>query len=209
MYYVFKTCCKGLMKLISAPKVFGRDSIPHQGSFVLVANHQSLLDPLILVACIPRKITFLAAAYIFKIPLVGQIVRAVGALPVKSLKGNYKTMKHSLSRLAKGGVVGIFPEGGVSLDGELRPFMSGWAYLALKTGVPVIPVAISGTREVLPVGRYIPQRSRIRINIGKPVYIDKKSKIRREHLDELSTKMMNIISRLLEMPDLGCMKDVF
>jgi 1-acyl-sn-glycerol-3-phosphate acyltransferase len=197
VYYLFKVLCQCLLKLVGYPSVLGREHIPSKSPFILVANHQSILDPLVLMACIPRRITFLAAAYIFKIPLVGQIVRAGGALPVKSQKGDLASMKQALSQLSRGGVIGIFPEGGVSMDGQMRPFLPGWAYLALKAGVPVVPVAISGTRQVLPVGKYIPRRGKIRVSIGEPLYIEKKSRIHRKDLDQLNDEMMRIVSRLM------------
>lgn len=198
MYPFFKVICQGFFKLISDLKISGQDHIPQKGPFVLVANHQSLLDPLVLIACIPRKITFLAASYIFKIPLVGHIVRAGGALPVNSNQGSIKSAKHCLSRLFKGEVIGLFPEGGVSLDGRLKPFMPGWAYLALKTGVPALPVALTGTGKVLPVGTYIPRRGRISVNIGEPVPVEKKLKIRRQDLEELNQKITRTISSLMK-----------
>ena len=148
MYLFFTFLCRVIFKLIGKPLVTGCDNLPQKGPYVLAANHQSILDPLVLMAVIPRPITFLAAAYLFKIPLVGRIVRAGGALPVSSGQKGVKSVREGLSRLRKGGIIGLFPEGGVSFDGRLKPFLSGWAYFALKTGSPALPVAISGSRDV-------------------------------------------------------------
>ncbi len=197
MYSFFQILCKCLFKLTGGIEVTGQNRVPQKGPFVLVANHQSLIDPLVLMACIPRKIIFLAAAYVFEIPLIGSVVRAGGALPVNSPKGDSKSIKQSLSHLSKGGVIGVFPEGGVSLDGQLTPFLPGWAYLALKAGVPAIPVAISGTQHVLPVGKYIPRCGRIRINIGEPFPQRNKSKISRKDMEESNEKMAKTISLLM------------
>ena len=166
---------------------------------MLVANHQSILDPLVLMVVIPRPITFLAASYLFKIPLVGRVVRAGGALPVSSGSGQkgVKSVKDSLSRLRKGGIIGLFPEGGVSFDGRLKPFLSGWAYFALKTGSPALPVAISGSRDVLPPRTYLPRRGRIDVSIGELIPVEEKTRIRQEDFEELNRKMETAIERLM------------
>ncbi len=198
MYAFLKCLYKCLFKLTGGIEVSGQNQIPPKGPFVLVANHQSLIDPLVLMVCIPRKITFLAAAYVFKIPLIGVLVRTVGALPVNSPRGYLKSARQSLSQLSKGGVIGVFPEGGVSLDGQLKPFLPGWAYLASKSRAPAIPVAISGTRQVLPVGKYVPCRDRIRVSIGEPFPPVDDLKLSRHDIEELNEKMEKTISLLLD-----------
>jgi len=197
VYTFYRVFCQTFFGLTGGLKVSG-DNIPKKGPFIIVANHQSILDPMILMACIPHKITFLAASYIFQIPLVGQVVRTSGALPVNSNRGNIKSIKHCLSCLLDGGVVGLFPEGGVSLDGNLRPFKHGWAYLALKTGSPVLPVAIAGSRIVLPVGTYIPRRCKINVYAGELIAVERKAKIYRRNMEKLNLKMAAEIDSLLQ-----------
>ena len=200
MVYAFiRFLCRAVFKAVGKPEIFGRENIPERGPFVLAANHQSLLDPPLLIACVPRRITFLAAAYLFKIPLVGLFIRAGGAIPVDGSQGSIgiKTVKHALSQLSGGGVIGMFPEGGLSPDGSLKPFRSGWAYFALKTGSPVLPVAISGSRDLLPAGKYIPRRGRISVYVGEPLPIERKSRVRREELEELDRVLAVTIDRLL------------
>lgn len=197
MYAFIRFLCRVVFKIIGEPEVFGRDNIPGQGPLVLAANHQSLLDPPVLIACIPRRITFLAAAYLFKIPLVGLAVRAGGALPVDGDHGSARSVKYALSLLSRGGVIGMFPEGGLSTDGRLKPFRSGWAYFALKTGSPVLPVAIRGSRDLLPAGKYIPRRGRIKVYIGRPLPVEKRSRVRRGDLEELDRVMAATINGLL------------
>ncbi len=189
-YYPFKILCKILLGVISNMEVSGLERLPKKGPLIIVSNHQSLLDPLILMSIIPRKITFLAAAYLFSIPVVGQLLRLAGAMPVKGGKGDYGSFKKSLSLLYKGGVVGIFPEGGVSLDGNIRPLMPGWAYLALKSGAPVLPVLISGSRNVLPPGKYIPRPGKIRITACNMLTFQKSGKIRKQDLHQPNQELL-------------------
>lgn len=149
-----------------------------EGPLIIVSNHQSILDPLVIMAFIPRKLRFIAAAYLFRIPGLNILLRLYGAIPVNDAKrGDVSSLKKALRTLKKGGAVALFPEGGVSVDGKLRPFKPGFAYLALKSGAQVLPVAIRGTKDVLPVGKYLPRRGRIELIMGKAISVEKKGKI--------------------------------
>ncbi|TYP51681.1 1-acyl-sn-glycerol-3-phosphate acyltransferase [Thermosediminibacter litoriperuensis] len=175
----------------------GLSNVPKKGPLIIVSNHQSILDPPVLMACMPRKINFLAAAYLFRIPVLNILLSMAGAIPVKSEKGDFASFKKALRILENGGVIAFFPEGGVSPDGNLRPFKSGWAYLALKSGAPVLPVAVTGTRDVLPVGTYIPRRGRIEVRVGECVPMEKKGRVRQEDFGELNMIMENRLKSLL------------
>ncbi|NMA54666.1 MAG: 1-acyl-sn-glycerol-3-phosphate acyltransferase [Firmicutes bacterium] len=193
-----KLLSSGLFKLTGGITISGRDHIPARGPFILVANHQSLIDPLVLGVCIPRTIIFLAAAYLFELPFIGRIITAGGALPVNHPKGDLGTIKQALANLSTGGAIGVFPEGGVSSDGKLQPFLPGWAFLALKAGVPAIPAAISGTRRVLPVGKYVPRRFPISVVIGKPLFPSTQPRTCRQSINKLSREMAQTIAGLLK-----------
>ncbi len=171
--------------------------MPKVDSLIIVSNHQSLLDPLLLMAYIPRRITFLAAAYLFRIPVLNILLPVAGAIPIKCEKGDFASFKRVLRILEGGGVVAIFPEGGVSSDGRLRPFKPGWAYLALKSGAPVLPVAVIGTRDVLPVGTFVPRRGRIELRVGESVTMQKKGRVRQEDFNELNILIEDRIKSLL------------
>lgn len=176
-----------LLSLTGGVEIVGADLVPRRGPLILVANHQSLLDPLALMAAMPREITFLAAAYLFRLPVVGLVIRAVGAMPVRGEEGDLRSLRKSLALLREGKAIGLFPEGGVSRPGELRPFMPGWAYLALKSGAPVVPVILYGSSKVLPAGAFIPRPGRICIKVLPPVAFAPKKKIVQGDLERLNT----------------------
>ena len=119
--------------------------------------------------------------------------------PIKGA-GDATTLKKALKLLEQGGVIGIFPEGGVSLDGKLKPFMQGWAYLALKSGTPVVPTAVNKSKEVLPVGKYIPRRRRIEVAFGETLEVEKKDKVRKADIKSLNAvmeeKMLKLYSEI-------------
>ncbi|MDK2882962.1 MAG: 1-acyl-sn-glycerol-3-phosphate acyltransferase [Bacillota bacterium] len=185
-YLLAKAAGSLLLRLTGGVEVAGAEFVPRRGPLILVANHQSLLDPIALIAAMPREITFLAASYLFRIPLVGLIIRSVGAMPVHGPKADLRSLRSALTFLQKGKAIGLFPEGGVSRPGELRPFMPGWAYLALKSGAPVLPVILRGSSKVLPVGTFIPRPGRIRIEVLPPLTFAPKKKIAQGDLERLN-----------------------
>lgn len=195
-YLLARAVISFLFKFICKVEIVG-EAIPQEGPLIIVSNHQSIIDPFVLMTVFPKKINFLAAAYLFKIPIVGKLLALGEAMPINSKKGDFKSLKKSFSILRKQGIIGIFPEGGVSLDGKLKPFMPGWAYLALKSGSPVVPVAIKGTREILPVGKYVLKRGNIKVVIGKVKHIEKKDKLSNTDLIKLNQIMEQTLLSLL------------
>lgn len=188
-YSIVKALSFLLFKATGGIRVYGAERLPKKGPLIIVSNHQSLIDPFVLVTCIPMRIVFFAAAYLFKIPVVRQVLTWGGAIPVHGEKGDFGSFKKALEVLQKGGVIGLFPEGGVSPDGNLRPFMQGWAYLAAKSGAQVLPVAIRGSRNVLPVGSFILRRGRITLNIGDVMIFSGQGKVSRENMGEMNEKL--------------------
>jgi 1-acyl-sn-glycerol-3-phosphate acyltransferase len=126
---------------------------PGKGPFVVVANHQSLLD-ILLLSRLPREMKWVAKESLFKLPWVGWMLRMSGDIPIR--RGDVESGGEALARarryLANGMNVMIFPEGTRSAKGTLLPFKSGAFRLALEAGVPVLPVAVNGTAEGMPKG---------------------------------------------------------
>lgn len=139
------------------------ERLPAAGPTVLVANHRSLLDGFLIVALSDRPVTFIAAAYLFQIPFVGWVLRQV-AVPTGSVPGT----RRALSHLEGGGLVALFPEGGVRTTASLERQGDSAAYLASRTGATVVPVAIAGAADVLPLGSYWPRRHKVHLSFGLP-----------------------------------------
>lgn len=196
IYFLGKKLSRILFKYTGGIEVYGMENIPQKGPFIIVSNHQSIIDPFVFMSIFPIKINFLAAAYLFKIPVVGLMLRLGGALPINSRKSDLKSLRMTLRLLKEGKVIGIFPEGGVSLNGELEDFKAGWAYLALKAKVPAVPVTISGTRDVLPVGKYLPRKGKIFVNIGKPRSFKNRYRVFRKDMEKINRVMEKTIKDL-------------
>ncbi len=151
----------------------GLERLPRTGPAVLVSNHISWLDPVILPLVLPRKPGFLAMEELWRMPGASLVMRLYGPRAVPLRRGTVDTtaFKRALEVLNDGALLIIFPEGRISLDGRLRPFHRGAALLAARTGAPIVPVAIDGTEEALPLGRVLPRARPITVHFGMPINV--------------------------------------
>ncbi len=146
---------------------------PAGGPFVVVANHQSMLD-ILLLSRLPREMKWVAKEELFRIPWVGWMLRMSGDIPIR--RGDAESGGEALARareyLARGMSVMIFPEGTRSARGTMLPFKSGAFRLALDAGVPVLPVAVHGTARGMPKGGPWVNPCRARARILPPVAVE-------------------------------------
>lgn len=186
MLYLIAKCIGWIIfKLIFRLKVTGQEEIPEDSPFIIVANHSSLLDPVILGISIRPKVIFVAAAYLFKIGWLGYMLRKFNSIPVQR-ENDLKAIKQSLEILKKGGVLGIFPKGGIDRQKNNLPIRAGAAYLATKIGVPIVPVKIKGANKVLPRGaRFIRSLNKIEVEIKKSIFCSKQTKKNTEMVKRL------------------------
>ena len=120
----------------------GTEHLPSSGGYIMASNHVSLLDPLFVAMVMPTQVHFMAKAELFRNPLLGRLLKGLGAFPVERGKGDSGAIDHSANILRSGGTLGIFPEGTRSKDGNpLRP-KSGAALIAKMTGADVLPCGI-------------------------------------------------------------------
>ena len=158
-----------IFKFFFGLRIIGSENLPGSGPFIVVANHSSVFDGFILLSSIKPKITFMAASYLFKMNFYGFILRGVGAIPVQRNGNDILALKKSLKVLKQGCILGIFPEGRIKNEKNDFSAKAGAAYLAVKTDVPIIPIAIKGASKALPVGEKWPKFSKIEVRIGKPI----------------------------------------
>lgn len=150
-------------------RVNGLENIPSSGPIIIAANHCSFLDPPIIGLGIPRQITYLAKEELFAIPVLGWWLRSVGSYPVARGRGDVRILKTALRLLKEGKTLLIFPEGTRSADGIVQPLESGFAWLAIKANVPVIPIYTADTYRLMPRQARFPKPGVIRLNVGEPV----------------------------------------
>jgi len=155
-------------------RVEGLEKLPPNTSCVLVANHASYMDIPAVLALIPLQIRFFAKKGLFRLPLLGGHLRRAGHLPVvrENPRASMKSLTEGARLVRERGVsVLLFPEGGRS-PAALREFKEGAAYLAIKAGVPVVPIGIIGTRELLPMRSFHVRPHPVTLRIGDPIPTD-------------------------------------
>lgn len=148
----------------------GSENIP-DSPVIFMSNHQSGFDILTLLAAMPRRFYWIAKKELFDIPVFGSSMRRGGYIPLDRSDGRkaLKSMENAAKVIREGKSVVIFPEGTRSKDFKLLPFKRGGFMLALKAGVPVVPVTINGSGRVNPAGQIRLYRGRITINLHPPV----------------------------------------
>jgi 1-acyl-sn-glycerol-3-phosphate acyltransferase len=153
--------------------VEGMERIPKDGPVILVGNHISWLDPIFLACWLTpetgRAINWMGKAEAMRWPLVGTFLRVNGVFGVRRGAADLEAFRLAEGVLRDGNVLGIYPEGTRSRDGKIGTFRDGAALLALRSGAPVVPVAVSGTEQLWPRGALLPRRAaRIHMVIGEP-----------------------------------------
>ncbi|MGQ0623153.1 MAG: lysophospholipid acyltransferase family protein [Sporichthyaceae bacterium] len=169
------------LRLLFRPQVQGLEHIARRGPVLLASNHLSFSDSFFLPLVVPRRITFLAKAEYFtgkgiKGRLIAAFFRGVGQIPLDRSGGSAAeaAMRAGLEVLAAGEVFCIYPEGTRSPDGRLYRGHTGVARLAAAAGVPVLPVAMIGTRRIQPPGRLRPTIARVGVRVGAPIELDRR-----------------------------------
>ncbi|HEX8913518.1 MAG TPA: lysophospholipid acyltransferase family protein, partial [Humisphaera sp.] len=152
-------------------KVYGADRVPQQGGVLLVANHQSMLDPVLMGVAVPRALSYMAKSELFKNPLFGALIRKCGAFPVRQTGSAAGAIKETIDRLQEGRALTIYAEGSRTPTGQVMPFEKGTALVVRKAKVPVVPVAIHGSFEAFPTGTSAIKPHPIRLMFGEPVVL--------------------------------------
>ena len=155
--FVFKGC------------LIGKENIPQKGSFIMVSNHGSLLDPPFLGHAVGRNISFMAKAELFKIPVLGFVIRACGAYPVRRGIADKNTIKTACEKLLNNNSIGIFIDGTRQKNGLVNKPKPGAALLAFKNQKLLLPVAIINSHRLIRFRFFIPFFTKIVIKVGKPV----------------------------------------
>ena len=168
---------KGLLKVFLLFRAKGKKNIPQEGAFLLCANHNSLMDPVLIAAGCKRQLTFMGKDELFHVPVLGRLIKALGAFPIKRGKGDAAAVMATLKIMKRGGATLIFPEGKRMPRGERKSVNSGIIRLAMQSEVPILPAYVSRNKVVF----------------GEPVYYN-------EHIDDMKDqeKMQILADSLMD-----------
>lgn len=192
MKMTFYQFAKGVVAAVFFPlyriEVKGKEHFPKDGAVLLCSNHIDNLDPPTVGISAPRQVHFMAKEELFRVPVLGGIVRKVGSFPVKRGLSDREALRKGLSVLKDGGVLGLFPEGTRSKDGKLGKGLAGAGFFALRSNALVVPCAVIGTYKPF---------NKVRVFFGEPINLDSLRE-RKATAEEATEFIMSKIAELLE-----------
>lgn len=177
LYRTLEMTLSPTLRVIYRPTVTGQEHIPQSGPLIIAGNHVSFADQVFTPLAARRRVAYFAKAEYFTTPgfrgrLMAALFTGLGQVPVErsDTRSAAGVIDIGVEVLRGGGALGIYPEGTRSPDGQLHKFRTGVARLALRSGAPVVPVGIIGTRDVLPPDSKRWHRAPVEINFGAPMY---------------------------------------
>lgn len=197
LYHLFKwSIVSPTLHLYFHGRIYGAEHVPRQGPLVVVSNHASDFDPPILSNCVGRPVAYMAKQELFRVPVLGTLIRWYGAYPVKRESADRSAIRAALACLETGWAAGIFLQGTRTPDGRIRAPKLGAALIAAKTQAPILPVSLWGTHSIVqkgPVPRPVPVTVRISQPISPP------SSTNRDELESVTQQCMTAIHALHDL----------
>lgn len=187
-------------RVLGRLRITGVENVPATGGLIYCPNHVSDADPAVILVSIPRRAWFVGKEELFKIPVAKSLFRALRGIPIKRDSADRAALRLIEEKLRAGDPALIFPEGRCSQTGKLQRIQPGAAMLALRARVPIVPVGLMHTTEVLPYGSLIPRRSKdpVTCEFGRPIdpaefdHLPKK-----ERIDALTERLGIEIAKLV------------
>ncbi len=184
-----------LFRVLFAVEYHGVENIPERGAVIIAGNHPSYLDPVLVMLPVDRRIRFMAWDALFKVPLLGQLIRAFGSFPVDIRKGKGESaFREALNVLNDGDALGIFPEGQRSERGPMGELRTGVARLAIETGAPIVPVTIGGAFRAWPKWKLLPKPAKIIVRYHEPIRLAETDRTARREDKEFHQQVMQHVA---------------
>jgi len=199
LYSIVRAAVRALAKVFCAVRVYGAENLPPSGGVILASNHVSYLDPPIAAAAVRRHLKFMAKSELFSIPILRQLITSLGSFPIARGVADRAGLRKAERFLRAGEVILVFPEGTRSPDGRLQPPEPGLGLLALRTRVPIVPMALLGTDKVLPFNSPIPRPGKVTVRIGPPLRFPEHygKPITRQAVNDVAARTMQAIAAML------------
>lgn len=169
VWWGIQVVLRGVFTLWLGYRARGMEKLPATGGGLLLINHQSFLDPLLVGLPLSRPVSYLARDSLFRVPIIGWILRHTYVIPVSRESASASTLRESVRRLEWGSLVGVFPEGTRSRDGSVGPLKPGFIALIRRAKRPIYPVGIAGAHQALPRNRWWLRPARICVVFGDPL----------------------------------------
>lgn len=201
-WYAFcRQACRVLFVLVFGIRVYHRGRLPRRGGVLVLANHQSFLDPVLAAVGMPRPFQPMARESLFRVAPFRWLIRSLYAFPVRRASADIGAIKEALRRLKAGGVVLMFPEGTRTRDGSIGQLQAGPVTLAQRAGVPIVPIVIDGAFESWPRTRLLPRPHTVRVMCGEAILPEEAAGTQAEAvMDEVRRRMVEMQQALRRMP---------
>lgn len=198
LYHLFKwSVVSPTLHLYFRGRIYGAEHVPQQGPLVVASNHASDFDPPILSNCVGRPVAYMAKQELFRVPVLGTLIRWYGAYPVKRGSADRSAIRAALAHLETGWAVGVFLQGTRAPDGRIREPKLGAALIAAKTQASILPVSLWGTHGIIQKGNPIPRPVPVTVRIGKP--IPPPSSTNRDELESVTQQCVTAINALHDL----------
>lgn len=199
-YTIVRWIVAGGSRAMWRVRVRGLEHVP-EGGCVLAPSHRSMMDIPFIAWVTPRRIRYMGKAPLFRIPVLGSLFRALGGFPVERDGSDRKAVREAMAMLAAGDPLLVYPEGTRQHGPKIQPLEPGAAYLALRTGVPIVPVGIAGSEEILRGhNRKFPRFARVAMVVGEPIVPPARDGgvVPRAHVDALTARLSEELQRLFD-----------
>ena len=170
IYWFTWRCCRFISFFLFPIKIYGKENIPIDSNFIIVSNHVSNLDPVIIPLCLTRRINFMAKESLFRVFFIGTYIRLLGAYPIRRNKSDIGAIKETLKRLKAGNPVLMFPQGTRVLNQNTKSVQPGVGFIVRKSNLPVLPLYIEGSDIVMSRQSKGIKRHTVKVVFGKLLY---------------------------------------
>jgi 1-acyl-sn-glycerol-3-phosphate acyltransferase len=179
--------------LVGHLRIEGKANVPANGGMLVVGNHIASADPPILGALFPRPLHFMAKVEWFKNPVIGYLARAFLCFPVVRHTADRSALRYALALLEGGEALAIYPEGTRAMDHRIHRPEAGAGFLARRSGVPILPVAVWGTEKALPKGRKIPLPAETHMVFGPTFQLPDRTMTHQEEADYMMARVAELL----------------
>lgn len=199
-YKAMRALVVGICVLYTRTTVVGRHNIPRDGAFVLAPIHRSNIDTPLAAAVTGRRLRFMGKDSLWKLRPIGWVLSALGAFPVTRGTADREALKRCVTVLERGEPLVLFPEGTRQSGPTVQPLFDGAAYVAVKAGVPIVPVGIGGSERVMPKGRKMIYPRKCVLVVGEPMTVarDESGKVARSAVKDLTASLSVELQRLFD-----------
>ena len=206
VYWMTRGLAWLLVRLVCRSRFIGRERVPPTGALLMVANHLSWFDPILLSLLTSRRVWFFAKEEVFRWPVVGWLCTVTGQIPVHRGESDRVALERALAYLSEGRAIVFFPEGTVERQEKMIAAHPGIAMLAMRSGATLLPIAHTGTRRVLRPGRgWFP---RVQVTVGLPYKPALQvGTVRKAGLQEITREIMRQIAEMLPATQRGVYKE--